>query len=80
MRIEVTYYAQLREAAGCETEHIVVNDSCTAAALYQRCTEAHSLPFSEAHLRIACNDAFVDWSSPLQDGDRVAFIPPVSGG
>ena len=80
MRIEVAYYAQLREAAGCETECIDVDDTCTAAELYRHCAAAHDLPLSESHLRIARNDAFVDWSTPLTDGDRVAFIPPVSGG
>ena len=32
------------------------------------------------HVRLAVNDAFVDWSTPLNDGDAVVFIPPVAGG
>lgn len=29
---------------------------------------------------LAVNQAFVDRSAPLQDGDEVALMPPVSGG
>ena len=28
----------------------------------------------------AVNADFVDWSRPLESGDRVVFIPPVAGG
>jgi molybdopterin converting factor small subunit len=31
-------------------------------------------------LRMAVNDNFVGLDHPLQDGDTLAFIPPVSGG
>ena len=28
----------------------------------------------------AVNDEFVDWSTTLNDGDKLVFIPPVAGG
>jgi len=31
-------------------------------------------------LRVAVNEEFSDWQRPLEDGDRVVFIPPVAGG
>ena len=31
-------------------------------------------------LRVAVNEAFVDWETPLQAHDLVVFIPPVAGG
>jgi molybdopterin converting factor small subunit len=31
-------------------------------------------------LRVAVNEEFVDWSRPLESGDRIVFIPPVAGG
>jgi molybdopterin converting factor small subunit len=31
-------------------------------------------------LKVAVNDEFRDWDTPLAAGDRVVFIPPVAGG
>lgn len=33
-----------------------------------------------SHCRVAINWEFAEWDTPLQEGDEVAFIPPVSGG
>lgn len=32
------------------------------------------------NLRVAVNQAWADWDTPLREGDEVAFLPPVSGG
>ena len=32
------------------------------------------------HLRVAVNQCWAEWTTPLNDGDEVAFLPPVSGG
>jgi sulfur-carrier protein len=33
-----------------------------------------------AHMRVAVNHRWAEWTTPLSDGDEVAFLPPVSGG
>ena len=33
-----------------------------------------------SYIRIAVNEAYVDSTFQLHDGDEVAIIPPVSGG
>jgi molybdopterin converting factor small subunit len=33
-----------------------------------------------SEVRVAVNDDFVDPYTPLAEGDRVVFIPPVAGG
>jgi len=35
---------------------------------------------SAANVRIAVNREFVEGSCTLQDGDEVAFMPPITGG
>jgi Molybdopterin converting factor, small subunit len=32
------------------------------------------------NFKIAVNDEFSDWDIELNDGDRLVFIPPVTGG
>ncbi|MBI4931132.1 MAG: MoaD/ThiS family protein [Bacteroidetes bacterium] len=31
-------------------------------------------------LKVAVNDEFKAWDTPLNSGDRIVFIPPVAGG
>jgi molybdopterin synthase sulfur carrier subunit len=78
-RVQVQYYAVLRERAGIATE-TVSTDARDAAALYDELSARRGLAFPRAMLRVAVNDEFAEWSRPLADGDRVVFIPPVAGG
>lgn len=77
--VTVQYFASLREQAGCDREE-VATDAATAALLYSELCERHGFPTEASHLRVAINDSFADWNTPLADGDRVVFIPPVAGG
>lgn len=78
MTIEVRYFAILAQQAGTGMERTASNGSLTA--LYDDCARRHGFALSRAHVRPAVNDEFVPWEQPLQDGDVVVFIPPVSGG
>jgi len=42
--------------------------------------QALGLPTALADLRIAVNQEFASAEQPLQPGDELAFLPPVSGG
>lgn len=79
MRVEVTYFAMLREQAGVAEETVQCREG-DAAQLYAQLRDSHGFSLERSRLRVAVNDAFADWDAPLRDGDRVAFIPPVSGG
>ena len=57
-----------------------VRPAITPAALYAEVDLAYQLGFAPEHLRVAVNDEFTDWDRPLQSGDTVAFLPPMSGG
>ena len=78
-RINVQYYALLREQAGRSSESLVTTAS-TPRELYQELKQQHPFSLAPEMLRVAVNSEFGDWSQPLRDGDSVVFIPPVAGG
>lgn len=79
MSIKVLYFAQLSEQAG-KAEEILPVSEATLAQLYAKLREQYGFSLSEQQLRVARNQAFANWQDALQDGDEIAFIPPVSGG
>lgn len=79
MKIKVNYYAMFREAAGCSGEEVEA-DSTDAVALFEALKSKYDFPLCRSHVRLAVNDAFVDWETPLNEGDSIVFIPPVAGG
>jgi len=77
--IHLQYFAVLREQAGCSEERVATT-AATPADLYEEVRARHGFTLPLAMLRVAVNDEFRDWSSPLAANDRVVFIPPVAGG
>lgn len=78
-QITLEYYAQLREQAGRAGE-TVSTAAASPQALYEELRARHGFTLPRAMLRVAVNDAFCGWDQALAEGDRVVFIPPVSGG
>jgi molybdopterin-guanine dinucleotide biosynthesis protein A len=78
-RLNVRYFAMLREQAGRSSEELHTQ-AATAADLYEELKTRRGLTMSKEYLRVAVNDEFGDWSAPLADGDTVVFLPPVAGG
>lgn len=81
MRIRVELFASLREAAGAgELELDGLPEGATLGdarrELLRRRPELGGL----AHARGVLGNDYVDERTPLCDGARVAFLPPVSGG
>ncbi len=79
VEVSIRYFANLRERAGIEHEQIA-SEAADLAALYEERSHALDLGWPREHLRVAANGAFVVWSRPLETGDEIVFIPPVSGG
>ncbi len=77
--VDVTYYAMLREQRGSSDEQVRTRASHTGA-LYEELAGRHGFRLPKEKLKVARHDEFVDWATPLHDGDRIAFIPPVAGG
>jgi molybdopterin converting factor subunit 1 len=78
-KIHVQYFAILREQRGVASEDLATS-AATPAALYAELRARHGFSLPVERIRAAVNDAFVDATTPLRDGDRVVFIPPVAGG
>jgi molybdenum cofactor guanylyltransferase len=78
-RLNVRYFALLREQAGRSTEQLETH-ACTPRELYDELRHRRGLTLAPEFLRVAVNDEFGDWRSPLSDGDTVVFLPPVAGG
>lgn len=77
--ITLQYFAVLREQAGCSEERLDTA-ATTPAELYEEARARHGFTLPLTMLRVAVNEEFRDWSSPLAPNDRVVFIPPVAGG
>jgi molybdopterin converting factor small subunit len=78
-RIQVQYFAVLREQAGCGEEKIETRAD-TPAALYTELCRRHGFALPAEGIKVAINDDFAAWDVPLEDGVRVVFIPPFAGG
>jgi molybdopterin synthase sulfur carrier subunit len=79
MTIELHWFSILREQVGLDSE-MVEFDGGTAGDLYDRLAVLHAFALPVQSLRVAINDAFAEWDSPLSDKDRVVYIAPVGGG
>ena len=79
MRVDVLYFASLRDATGIDRESVEITGG-DARALFEQLHARHAFALPRERLRVAVNSEFADWHQPLMDGDEVAFIPPVSGG
>ena len=79
MTVTVCYYGLLAERRGLAEERV----ACTAetpARLYAELDSEHRLGLAITDFRVAVNDEFVSWDRLLEEGDRIAFLPPMSGG
>ncbi len=77
--ITVQYYALLREQAG-RREEALATAARTPRELYAELARRYPFTLASEMLRVAINNEFRDWSTPLAEGDAVVFIPPVAGG
>lgn len=81
MRVQVRYFAAVREAVGRSDEQLDVPEGASVAALHALLEARHpALARHRPGLRFAVDEAFAALETPLTPGAQVALIPPVSGG
>lgn len=77
--ITVRYFAMFREHAGLHEETLRL-DVATARDVFDQTAERHGSSEPVGHCKVAVNDAMVDWSTEINDGDTILLFPPVAGG
>ena len=83
MKVQVRYFASLREALGA-AETVDVPDGSTVGQLRDALIArgaAHALALARGRaVRAALDQVLCGDTAPLRDGAELAFFPPVTGG
>ena len=83
--VTLLYFARLREALGTPREELALPESVIDVATLREAllnrggAWAQQLGASKS-VRIAVNQTMAAADTPVNDGDEIAFFPPVTGG
>ncbi|WP_174363635.1 molybdopterin converting factor subunit 1 [uncultured Caballeronia sp.] len=85
MKVELRFFASVREALGVAKESVEVPDGVANVGDVRAWLRARGGVWAETlgegrSLRMACNHEMTDPSRRITDGCEVAFFPPVTGG
>jgi sulfur-carrier protein len=81
MRVTVRLFARLRDLAGAGELVRDIPDPATVRTVWNSLVaEMPALEDYERTMSVAVNADYSRMTAPVNDGDEVAFLPPVSGG
>ena len=81
MRVTVRLFARLRDITGAAELAREVTPGATIGAVWQQLVaDFPDLALYERTISTAVNADYARMNQTVQDGDEVAFLPPVSGG
>src|SRR5262249_14470197 len=82
MRVNVRYFAVVRERVGREEESLELDDeAATVATVLEALGRRHAAVRELLrHLQVALNQEMTPHTARVHDGDEIALIPPVAGG
>lgn len=85
MKLELRFFASLREGLGLSGESVTVPDEVKTIADLRNHLAQRGNPWAEVLasgkvIRCALNQEMVGDSTALVEGSEVAFFPPVTGG
>jgi molybdopterin synthase sulfur carrier subunit len=85
MKLQLRFFASLREALSVSQEDIIIPATIKTIADLRTYLIERGNPWAEVLaeskvLRCALNQVMVDASTPLKENAEVAFFPPVTGG
>ena len=81
MLVSVRMFARLRELTGASELARELPEGATVETLWRRLA-CEFPPIAEYERSVSCavNEEYARLTTPLNEGDEVAFLPPVSGG
>lgn len=81
LNIKVLFFASCRDLIGTGERAMTLPDGATVTDLISKLA-MEQVRFTDMapSLMVSVNQAYVERDAELQDGDEIAFIPPVSGG
>jgi molybdopterin synthase sulfur carrier subunit len=85
VKVDVLYFASLREAVGCSRETLALPPGVATAGRLREHLRGRGGAWGDALadgriLRVAVDQTMAGPDTPLRDGAEVAFFPPVTGG
>jgi molybdopterin converting factor subunit 1 len=81
MRVTIRLFARLRDIVGASEVEREVGAGATLQTVWDALVAEHpALATYTNAVSCARNEDYSRWSTPVADGDEVAFLPPVSGG
>ena len=78
MSIKIKLFASLAETLGRREIELSYSDGITVDAVWQEISA--DIADVGSDVLVAVNTNYCERDTPLQDGDEVAFFPPVTGG
>jgi len=84
MTVTVRFFAALREQIGTDAIGIELDGRTDSdrllSMLRQKLGDELAVQLVAPDVRVALNKEFVDYPWSVDDGDEVAFMPPITGG
>jgi molybdopterin converting factor subunit 1 len=81
VRVKVLFFGMLRDIVGRAEEEIeIASGSCLGCVFQRYARQFPRLDELKSSIVLARNHQFCDRSVIVDDGDEIAFLPPVSGG
>jgi len=77
MSIRIKFFASLREQVGQSELELAAAEVADVEQAWSISTQGMAMP---ANVLVAVNMEYVEPGTAVQDGDEVAFFPPVTGG
>jgi molybdopterin converting factor subunit 1 len=81
IRVKVLFFGRLKEIAGGAEEFVELTTGSRIEDLFATFV-ARQPEFASYRRSVVAsrNQEFAAWSTPLDSGDEIGFLPPVSGG